>query len=52
MSAWGKRQNRSNPYGARLGFESLERREMLSANYVFSLTGGGPSASFTRLAPL
>jgi hypothetical protein len=47
MSAWGKRQNRSNPYGARLGFESLERREMLSADYVFTLTGGGPSAKFT-----
>lgn len=40
MSAWGKRQNRSNPYGARLGFESLERRELLAADYVFTLSPG------------
>lgn len=46
MSAWGKRQNRSNPQGARLGFESLERREMLSGNYVFTLTSGN-TVSFT-----
>lgn len=40
MSAWGKRQNRSNPYGARLGFESLEKRELLAADYVYTLTSG------------
>lgn len=40
MSAWSKRQNRSNPQGSQLRFEALERREMLSANYVFNLTSG------------
>jgi len=40
MSAWSKRQNRSNPHGSQLRFEALERREMLSANYVFNLTSG------------
>jgi len=40
MSVWGKRQNRSKPHGTLLRFEPLERRELLSANYIFPLTSG------------
>ena len=40
MSVWSKRQNLPNPQGARLRFERLERREMMSANHVFTLTSG------------
>lgn len=46
MCAWGKRQNRSNPQGTRLRFESLERRDMMSGNYVYTLTSGN-TVSFT-----
>lgn len=40
MSVWGKRQNRSKPQGTQLRFETLERRELLSANHIFPLTSG------------